>query len=274
MNKPTISIITVNFNNNEGLIKTINSIKQQSFTAYEHLIIDAYSTDGSKETILQYAKESNHLTYWVSEPDSGIYDGMNKGIEQASGEYLYFLNSGDRLTKDILQAISLDGTKYIFGNVRFIGIQECFEVISPDKLDTLFFLRTTLPHQGCFIHYSLFSQRKYDTHYKIVSDWIHIMHSIILEGCSYKHLPLLIAEYDGGGISTTQPDKVLEERSKWIDANIPIAFLNAFKELTVFRDSEFASIIPLLSKTRRFQKRAKKLVMFLYQINSFFSHKK
>ena len=103
MTQPTLSIITVNFNNNKGLIATLNSIKNQSFTSYEHIIIDACSTDGSKETIIKYSKETSHLAYWVSEKDSGIYDGMNKGIEHASGEYLYFLNSGDCLIKDVLR---------------------------------------------------------------------------------------------------------------------------------------------------------------------------
>ena len=107
MKETILSIITVNFNNNRGLINTLESVKQQSFTSYEHIIIDANSSDGSKETIIQYAKETTHLTYWISEPDNGIYYGMNKGIEQAHGEYLYFLNSGDCLKEDVLLKYSL-----------------------------------------------------------------------------------------------------------------------------------------------------------------------
>jgi putative colanic acid biosynthesis glycosyltransferase len=88
---PTLSIITVNYNNNKGLIASIESIKQQSFTDYEHIIIDAGSTDGSLETIKQYAEESSHLSFWCSEPDKGVYDGMNKGIEHASGVQFFKL---------------------------------------------------------------------------------------------------------------------------------------------------------------------------------------
>ena len=66
MKETILSIITVNFNNNRGLINTLESVKQQSFTSYEHIIIDANSSDGSKETIKQYAKETTHLTYWIS----------------------------------------------------------------------------------------------------------------------------------------------------------------------------------------------------------------
>lgn len=80
MVKPVLSIITVNFNNNLGLQETLRSIQSQSFTDYEHIIIDASSTDGSAETIVKYAAETPHLSYWVSEPDKGVYDGMNKGI--------------------------------------------------------------------------------------------------------------------------------------------------------------------------------------------------
>lgn len=94
MEIPKLSIITINFNNNCGLKSTLESIKLQSFTDYEHIIIDAGSSDGSKTTIEKYEKESSHLTYWISESDKGIYDGMNKGIKQAKGEYIYFLNQG------------------------------------------------------------------------------------------------------------------------------------------------------------------------------------
>jgi Glycosyltransferases involved in cell wall biogenesis len=111
MEKPTLSIITVNFNNNGGLKKTLSSVSQQSFAFYEHIIIDACSTDGSLETIVEYAKDNSHVTFWVSEQDKGIYDGMNKAIDHSSGEYLLFLNSGDFLLTYVLNKIPFDGTK-------------------------------------------------------------------------------------------------------------------------------------------------------------------
>ena len=116
MNGPILSIITVNFNNNLGLLKTLESVSSQSFSSYEHIIIDAGSTDGSRETIIQYEKENPHLSFWSSESDKGIYDGMNKGIDHAKGQYLYFLNSGDCLSQDILAKIPFDGTEYLYGD--------------------------------------------------------------------------------------------------------------------------------------------------------------
>ena len=94
---PKLSIITVNLNNREGLRKTAESVVSQTYKDYEWIVIDGGSTDGSKELIEQYAE---HISYWVSEPDKGIYNAMNKGIRQAHGEYFLFLNSGDSLCDD------------------------------------------------------------------------------------------------------------------------------------------------------------------------------
>ena len=104
MRKPVLSIITVNLNNNLGLQKTLRSIQSQSYTDYEHIIIDANSTDGSLETIIKYTTETSHLSYWISEPDKGIYDGMNKGIAHNIDVYinkLRFPNFASSLGKTI-----------------------------------------------------------------------------------------------------------------------------------------------------------------------------
>lgn len=277
MKTPTLSIITVNFNNNAGLKETIQSLKKQTFIDYEHIIIDANSSDGSKETILDYNNEADtHLTYWVSEPDNGIYDGMNKGIEQAKGEYLYFLNSGDCLTDDILKKISFDGTKYIYGNIKLIHNQKGTIIWKyPDTFDSFFLANANgwISQQACFIHHSLYKTHNYDTNYKIISDWIHAVRCILFEGCSYKHIPLLIAVFDGNGESSNQ-EKTWGERNKWINENLPAAFLKDFSELDEYRKSEFADVLPLLNQTRKFRKRVKKIIVCLYHINSFFSYHK
>lgn len=265
--QPNISIITVNYNNNQGLIKTLESVRKQSFVSYEHIIIDANSTDGSKDTILKYEKETTHLTYWCSEPDKGIYDGMNKGIEKAAGEYIYFLNSGDCLIENILQEIPFDGTGYIFGDIKFIGGKKNRIEKAPNKVDLVFLLTKSLPHQACFIHHKLFEDKKYDTNYKIVADWIHSMQCIIFNECSYKYIPYVIAEYDPNGVSSDYTESQ-HERLKWLKNNLPTPLYEAFIELSELQRSAFRDIIPTLNKTRKFQKRAKKIVMFLYKINS------
>ena len=86
------SIITVNYNNRDGLRATIESVVNQTYRDYEFIVIDGGSTDGSTDVLKEF---DDKITYWVSEPDKGIYNGMNKGIAKATGDYLNFMNSGD-----------------------------------------------------------------------------------------------------------------------------------------------------------------------------------
>ena len=86
------SIITVSYNHRDGLLQTIRSVISQTCKDYEFIVIDAGSDDGSVDVIKEYC---DHITYWVSERDKGIYNGMNKGIAHANGSYVNFMNSGD-----------------------------------------------------------------------------------------------------------------------------------------------------------------------------------
>ena len=97
-----LSIITINYNNAAGLKKTLDSVAAQTYTDFEHIIVDGASTDGSVDEIIAYSQSpiaNRHKIIWLSEPDTGIYNAMNKGIKKASGDYLLFLNSGDFLVE-------------------------------------------------------------------------------------------------------------------------------------------------------------------------------
>lgn len=272
MNKPVLSIITVNFNNNKGLIRTIESIRRQKFEAYEHIIIDAGSTDPSKETILAYKRATSHLTYWISEPDRGIYDGMNKGILHAQGEYVYFLNSGDCLLEDVLEKIPFDGTQYIYGDDQLHKKNKNRTRTYPDVPDFVFLSNDSLCHQACFIHRDLFKDKAYDINYKIVADWIHSFQCIILEQCSYKHIPLIIAQCDSGGVSSNA-QKLHEERIRWFKETFPPVISQGLIDCSALEASSFKSILPLLGNTRKFKHRMKSLVSFLFRIHNLFSSK-
>lgn len=269
MKEPSLSIITVNFNNNLGLQKTIRSIQSQSYTDYEHIIIDANSMDGSKETITKYSAESSYLSYWVSEPDKGIYDGMNKGVKHAKGKYIYFLNSGDYLfDENVLASISFDDTAYICGNMRMIFSDTEYEdIVPPEKIDGLFLLKSFLPHPASFIHHSLFVNQEYRTDYRIISDWIHMVDNLVLKGCNYKHINILISNFDSTGLSSTNGSIGLNERNKWIKENIPVRIYDSLMELDNFKSSILGSIIPMVNEKRRHtQKRIKKIVLLLSKI--------
>ena len=100
-----LSIITINWNNATGLEKTLQSVASQTFKEFEYVIVDGASTDGSVEVIRKYESQFAHLK-WVSEPDTGIYNAMNKGIRMASGEYIQILNSADCLaSEDVMKSI-------------------------------------------------------------------------------------------------------------------------------------------------------------------------
>ena len=108
-----LSIITINYNNAEGLRKTLASVASQTYANIEHIIVDGASTDGSVEVIREYENQL-HITHstihllWSSEPDNGIYNAMNRGIRKATGEYVQILNSGDLLAAPDVTARMMD----------------------------------------------------------------------------------------------------------------------------------------------------------------------
>lgn len=202
MNKPQrpfLSIITINYDNKIGLEKTVESVLCQSFKDFEYIIIDGGSTDGSRE-YLELQKYS--LYYWVSEPDHGLYNAMNKGIKQSNGEYLLFLNSGDILnTEAALEDFIKNKDFYgdiIYGDYKF----EKGYKIYPDYLTPLYFIRTSLPHQSTFFKRDVFNQMGYyNEKYKIVSDREFYIKCFLSNKFVFTHIQYLLTVYDLSGIS-------------------------------------------------------------------------
>ena len=93
-----LSIITINYNDAKGLRKTFDSIKNQTCHEFEYIVVDGGSSDGSQSVIEEYEQ---YISKWVSEPDNGIYNAMNKGAKMSTGDYMLFLNSGDNLFSDL-----------------------------------------------------------------------------------------------------------------------------------------------------------------------------
>lgn len=216
-----LSIITINYNNLEGLKRTYDSVVAQTCQDFEWIIIDGGSTDGSKEFIEEHQE---HFAYWCSEPDKGIYNAMNKGIMKATGVYLQFLNSGDRLvdekvTNDFL-CLEKD-EDVISGDIIRDGNMEA---ISPnpdeDNLDFDIFLHSNISHQPSFICKELFERYgMYDEKLKVVSDWKFFTNVLMIQGCSYWHWHRVVADYKTGGISSPQGNYEvhMKERKKELD---------------------------------------------------------
>lgn len=207
-----LSIITVNLNNRDGLQKTIDSVVSQTFRDFEWIVIDGGSTDGSKELIEQYA---DHFAYWVSEPDKGIYNAMNKGIKVANGEYLQFLNSGDSLwNEQTLQYVIpyLSGIDIIYGDVALIKEGSCVGFkIHEDRLKMSALYESCLSHPSSFIRAELLREEPYDESFKIVSDWKFFIRKV-MERRSLFHLSCIVSAFDLSGISSTANTLLEKER--------------------------------------------------------------
>lgn len=216
-----LSIITINYNNRDGLKKTIESVIAQTVKDFEWVVIDGGSTDGSKELIEEY---SNHIDYYVSEPDGGIYNAMNKGIKASHGEYLQFLNSGDFFhahnTLEIVLPLLADKDIYV-GRINSVGktndsIEDQSDFSPEGILKKLTF--TWLPHQASFIRKKVFeTYGYYREDQRIVSDWWAYFRSLVIGNATIESIPVMIAEYDTTGISATHRKKAVLEQEKLLN---------------------------------------------------------
>ena len=214
-----ISIITINYNNREGLQKTIESVINQAYKDFEYIVIDGNSTDGSKDVLEQYKE---HFAYWVSESDAGIYNAMNKGTQHATGDYLLFLNSGDWLhDNNVLSSVvkHLEDFDLIIGKNFFPAIGTQSEIEEPITMRR--FYVGSIPHQSTFIKREVLVQTPYDENYRIVSDWKFFIQTIILANASYKLVDIIVADFDTEGISTSQKSVGDFERVKVLNELFP-----------------------------------------------------
>ena len=209
-----LSIITVNFNDKEGLLKTIKSVVMQHFDDYEYIIIDGGSQDGSVEVIKE---NKSYISYWISEPDKGIYNAMNKAIEVAQGEYCIFMNAGDVFCEPqtLSDYFALNCTEDIIcGNT----ITSAKIIKAPNEITFKYLFSHAICHQSAFVRTSLMKKYKYDETYKIVADRKFFLQALIVENCSYKGVDVNVVNYDINGYSSQNPvlsrleyNKVLEE---------------------------------------------------------------
>lgn len=214
MNKK-ITIITINYNNLLGLKKTFASVINQTWQEFEYIVIDGGSSDGSAAFI---ESQSESIDYWVSEPDKGIYNAMNKGILKATGEYLIFLNSGDHFFSNEVIKENLQHLEYhdlIYFNVQMIGDMTSEIVSFPDILRFSHFYFNGLNHQSVLIRKKLFETvGLYDENLKIVSDWKFFILAIFVHNCSYIKINKILSTYYLDGISLRLKDDHLNERSQ------------------------------------------------------------
>jgi glycosyltransferase involved in cell wall biosynthesis len=198
-----LSIITINKNNDIGLERTCQSIICQTFEDFEWIVIDGASSDNSVDIIKMY---TDKIAYWISEPDTGIYNAMNKGIRKAKGEYCLFLNSGDCLSSFLSLKIAFFIIKELGDADIYYG--DCLKSNNsfwkmPEKLsiDSLY-LQKALSHQNTFIRRSLFFDHGfYDENFLTVSDSIFFVKELWLYHSKFVYINTIVSIYFLGGIS-------------------------------------------------------------------------
>ena len=286
-----LSIITINYNNAEALRKTLASVASQTYADIEHIIVDGGSTDGSVEIIREYAdkeamglqgykairqesSEDNdtvpnrpiaqspdlHEIHWISEPDKGIYNAMNKGIRMATGEYIQILNSGDILAADDVTERMFQAMGYglwaidnetnrqspianrpqipiFYGNMikeypdgRRV-VDKCqAKDYTPESF--YYFYRGTLNHDCAYIRRDLFEKYGlYNEEMKICSDWEWYVRAIVLGGEKTVYANIDVTVFDMTGISESNGknrELIQKERREYLESILPVAVLRDY----------------------------------------------
>lgn len=211
MNTPKITIITVSYNCVDTIEKTILSIINQTYSNIEYIIIDGASTDGTVDIIKKY---QDRITYWVSEPDNGIYDAWNKGIKASNGEWISFVGADDILINDCIE-------KYVFetnkSKINFISskILKVKKNLSPigvrgEKWSSDMKKYCCIAHVGSLHHKSLFIQKGYfDTSFKITGDYDFLLRCYDIIKATF--ISEITAKVREGGISDSEIIKIAKE---------------------------------------------------------------
>ena len=275
-----LSIISINLNNAQGLKKTIQTVLNQTFIGKELIVIDGGSTDCSLQVIENF---KSYINYWVSGPDTGIYNAMNKGIVQAKGEYCLFLNSGDWLSSPtILEELfaTYPTADIVAGDVYFFDTVQNkikWHVPSPDILTAKTLFLGTLPHQATLIKRTLFNKvGLYNENLKIASDWLFWVEALLEHSCSYQHFDKVVSYFNMDGVSCNPATQSLprKEQSLVLQKKYPF-FIEDYKQLAtleeeskVWKESREFKAFQYLKKNGLI-----KIIVFFIRVQNFIQRK-
>lgn len=204
-----VSIITVTYNSELTLQDTIDSVRNQNYFNLEYIIIDGNSTDRTLDII---KKNSDFVTFWISEPDLGIYDAMNKGIKLATGEIIGILNSDDFYNSNksiefVVNAFSTnDKLDSVFADVRFVSnhnLDKTTRYYSSKKFNPCMFRWGFMPaHPTFFVKIKCLDNIFYKLDYRIAADFEFLVKLLYVKKISYKYLSEVLVVMRVGGVST------------------------------------------------------------------------
>lgn len=253
MRNTKISIITINYNNLKGLVDTAESIMNQTDNNFEWIIIDGGSTDGSKEYIESIA---HHIDYWVSEPDKGIYNAMNKGTRVATGEYCLYMNSGDCVYDNttigqlnnlnyVSDVVSGKGSLEMNGSVltirypkREIKLSSFISVLPNNKSRIA---PSSLLHQATLIRRSCLLATQYDETMKIAADYKFWIQHLIYKNGTYETIDVTVCRFDMTGISSSIESRM--EAVEFLEELLPLRIQYDYIFLSKLKQSKFWRIL-------------------------------
>jgi glycosyltransferase involved in cell wall biosynthesis len=256
-----LSIITVNYNDAAGLERTIKSVISQTFHDYEFIIIDGGSTDGSVNIIKKYEQ---YINYWISERDGGIYPGMNKGLRQAKGEYVNFMNGGDSYhSADVLERIfSLDINADIITGAHFGSPHPN---VGKNGISLLSLYTGAVDHQASFIRREIALRHPYDENFKIVSDWKFFIQALIFDNCSFYYTNTIVVDVDMTGISNTNQKLDRKEREAVLHELFPERLLQDYQLLSSIHP-KMLELAPRISKSQKILKIITRIAIKLLKV--------
>jgi glycosyltransferase involved in cell wall biosynthesis len=206
--KRIVTVVTVVFNGEKSLEETIKSIINQTYQNIEYIIVDGGSTDGTLDIIRKYEHAIDH---WVSEPDKGIYDAMNKGISIASGDWINFMNAGDSFyspdtVKRIFDCV-IHNEKILYGNVhiRYKDFVRVEVASNPRKL----WRGMQFSHQSVFCDLEYHKQNLFNIKNKICAD-LEFFYKAYKNQINFKHVPVIVSSVEVGGVSESNRLKTLK----------------------------------------------------------------
>lgn len=216
---PKVTLITVTYNAEKYLEQTIKSILEQDYSNIEYIIIDGGSNDSTIDIIKKYEQK---ISYWISEPDNGIYDAMNKGIDLSTGKWINFMNAGDIFTDNtILSMIFETPLDYdvIYGGANLYYQDENKYIYDAPREPQTIYNRLPCIHQTMFIKDNYMKKNKYNTYFKLSSD-VELFFGLYTQNCTFYIIQKPIVNFLMGGISQNDRIKshieVLAITSKYI----------------------------------------------------------
>ncbi len=193
-----VSVVTVCYNSVRVIERTIKSVISLDYPNIEYLIIDGKSTDGTVDIIKKY---NNNISMWISEPDKGVYDAMNKGVKMATGDWIIFLNAGDffhssNVFSDFISAIK-DDTIVAYGLIHYFthNVERDMQYIPIEKMLYL----DPIPHPATMIRLSYHKEHYFDTSFKSSGDYDFFYRAYFDDQVIFQFIPVVMTDYDNSG---------------------------------------------------------------------------